>query len=54
MYLGDSIHYIIALSEKEKITVFLKQKDTAQEQLSFSKGDKVSVSWHKNSAVILA
>ncbi len=54
MYLGDSIHYIIALSETEKITVFLKQKDTAQEQLSFSKGDKVSVSWHKNSAVILA
>ena len=54
MFLGDSIHYIIALSEKEKITVFLKQKDTAQEQVSFSKGDKVSVSWHKDSSVILA
>jgi len=54
MYLGDSIHYIIALSEQEKITVFLKQKDTAQEQVSFSKGDRVSVSWHKDSAVILA
>ena len=54
MYLGDSIHYIISLSERENITVFLKQKDTIQEQVSFTKGDKVSVSWHKNSAVILA
>jgi len=53
MYLGDSFHYIIALSEKEKITVFLKQKETAQNQVSFSKGDKVLVAWHKNSAVIL-
>jgi len=53
MYLGDSIHYIIALSQLEKITVFLKQKDTAQGQTSFAKGGKVSISWHKDSAVIL-
>ena len=54
MYLGDSVHYSVALSEKEQITVFLKQKDTAQEQVSFAKGDQVSVSWPKNSVVILA
>jgi spermidine/putrescine transport system ATP-binding protein len=53
MYLGDSVHYIIALSEKEKVTVFLKQSDTSQKQVSFSKGDKVHLSWHRTNSVIL-
>jgi spermidine/putrescine transport system ATP-binding protein len=54
MYLGDSIHYIIELSEHEQVTFFLKQRETGEKQMSYSKGDTVYVSWHKNSPVILA
>jgi len=53
MYLGDSIHYIIALSEAESITVFLKQRASGRQQISYAKGDSVQVSWHRDSAVIL-
>jgi 23S rRNA G2069 N7-methylase RlmK/C1962 C5-methylase RlmI len=54
MYLGESIHYIIELSEHEQVTFFLKQRETGEKQMSYSKGDTVYVSWHKNSPVILA
>ena len=54
IYLGDSMHYVIALSPREEITVFLKKERTAQQQVSFSIGDKVLVSWHRDDCVILA
>ena len=53
IYLGDSLHYVIALSPKENITVFLKKERTGQQQVSFSVGDKVLVSWHRDDSVIL-
>jgi spermidine/putrescine transport system ATP-binding protein len=53
IYLGDSIHYVIALSPKENITVFLKNESAAYQQISFSVGDKVQVSWHRDDSVIL-
>jgi spermidine/putrescine transport system ATP-binding protein len=54
IYLGNSIHYVIALSPQEKITVFLKNESAARQQISFSEGDKVLVSWHRDDSVILA
>ncbi len=53
IYLGESIHYVIALSAKENIAVFLKKERTGQQQISFSIGDKVLVSWHRDDSVIL-
>jgi spermidine/putrescine transport system ATP-binding protein len=53
IYLGDSMHYLIALSPREEIAVFLKRESRAQQPLSFSVGDKVLVSWHRNDSVIL-
>ena len=53
IYLGDSSHYVIELSPQENITVFLKKERTGQQQLSFSVGDQVLVSWHRNDSVIL-
>ncbi|MEJ2101984.1 MAG: TOBE domain-containing protein [Desulfobacterales bacterium] len=53
IYLGDSSHYVIELSPEENITVFLKKERTGQQQLSFSVGDHVLVSWHRNDSVIL-
>jgi spermidine/putrescine transport system ATP-binding protein len=54
IYLGDSSHYVIALSPTENITVFLKKERSGQQQISFSVGDKVLVSWHRDDSVILA
>jgi len=53
IYLGDSIHYVIALSPEEKLTVFLKSERTAHQHTSFSVGEKVLVSWHRDDSVIL-
>lgn len=53
IYLGDSSHYVIALSPAENITVFLKKERTGQQQVSYSVGDKVLVSWHRDDSVIL-
>ena len=53
IYLGDSSHYVIEISPKEQVTVFLKKERTGQQQLSFSVADQVLVSWHRNDAVIL-
>jgi spermidine/putrescine transport system ATP-binding protein len=54
IYLGDSIHYVIALSPVENITVFLKKESAGNRQTLFSVGDKVLVSWHRDDSVILA
>ena len=54
IYLGDSVHYVIALSPAEKITVFLKKGSAAYQQIFFSVGDKVLVSWHKDDSIILS
>jgi spermidine/putrescine transport system ATP-binding protein len=53
IYLGGSTHYVIALSTEEQVTVFLKNEGPAQQQISFSVGDKVRVSWHRDDCVIL-
>jgi spermidine/putrescine transport system ATP-binding protein len=53
IYLGDSSHYVIALSPEDKITVFLKKERTGQQQISYSVGDRVLVSWHRDDSVIL-
>ncbi|NIO05298.1 MAG: polyamine ABC transporter ATP-binding protein [Proteobacteria bacterium] len=53
IYLGGSIHYVIALSAEEKVTVFLKNERTAGQQPSFSVGERVTVSWHRDDSVIL-
>jgi len=53
IYLGESIHYVIALSLKENITAFLKKERTGQQQILFSVGEKVLVSWHRDDSVIL-
>jgi spermidine/putrescine transport system ATP-binding protein len=53
IYLGDSLHYVIALSPRENIAVFLKKERSGQQQISFSVGDKVLVSWHRDDSVIL-
>ncbi len=53
IYLGGSTQYVIALSPKEQVTVFLKNERTAQQQTSFSVGDQVWVSWHRDDCVIL-
>ena len=53
IYLGDSIHYVISLSDKETITVFLKNRSSGQRQAIFSQGDKVYVSWLREDAIIL-
>ncbi len=53
IYLGGSIHYVIALSPEEKVTVFLKSERTADQKASFSVGEKVVVSWHRDDSVIL-
>jgi spermidine/putrescine transport system ATP-binding protein len=54
IYLGNSMHYLIALSPREQIAVFLKKESAARPTLSFSEGDNVLVSWHRNDAVILS
>jgi spermidine/putrescine transport system ATP-binding protein len=53
IYLGESIHYIIALSAKENIDVFLKKERAGPQKIVFSVGDKVHVSWHRDDSVIL-
>lgn len=53
IYLGNSMHYLIALSPSEQIAVFLKRESAARPPLAFSAGDKVLVSWHRNDSVIL-
>jgi spermidine/putrescine transport system ATP-binding protein len=53
IYLGESIHYVVALSPKENITAFLKKERTGQQQILFSVGEKVLVSWHLDDSVIL-
>jgi spermidine/putrescine transport system ATP-binding protein len=53
IYLGDSTQYVIVLSPKEQVTVFVKNETTAQQQASFSVEDKVWVSWHRDDCVIL-
>jgi spermidine/putrescine transport system ATP-binding protein len=53
IYLGDSSHYVIALSPEDNITVFLKKERTGQQQISYSVGEKVLVSWHRDDTVIL-
>lgn len=53
IYLGDSSHYVIALSPEDRITVFLKTERTGQQQISYSVGEKVLVSWHRDDSVIL-
>ncbi len=53
IYLGDSSHYVIALSAQDHITVFLKKERTGQQHISYSVGDKVLVSWHRDDSVIL-
>jgi spermidine/putrescine transport system ATP-binding protein len=53
IYLGESIHYVVALSPKENITAFLKKERTGQQQILFSVGEKVLVSWHRDDSVIL-
>ena len=53
IYLGDSVHYVIALSPEDEITVFLKNERAAHRQTSFSVGEKVLVSWHRDDCVIL-
>jgi spermidine/putrescine transport system ATP-binding protein len=53
IYLGDSMHYTIALSSQEEITTFFKNQRSAVRQLSFTVGDQVLVSWHKDDSVIL-
>ncbi len=53
IYLGDSMHYTIALSSKEEITTSIKNQRTAVGQLSFAAGDQVLVSWYKDDSVIL-
>ena len=53
IYLGDSSHYVISLSAQDHITVFLKKERTGQQHISYSVGDKVLVSWHRDDSVIL-
>lgn len=53
IYLGGSIHYIVALSEKEQITVFLKNRSSIMQQREFAEGEPVKVSWHRDDSVIL-
>jgi spermidine/putrescine transport system ATP-binding protein len=53
IYLGDSMHYTIALSSQEEVTTFFKNQRSAARQLSFAVGDQVLVSWHKDDSVIL-
>jgi spermidine/putrescine transport system ATP-binding protein len=54
IYLGDAMHYVIALSAAEEIKVFLKKERAAAQQVSFAVGDKVMVAWHRDDCVILA
>ena len=53
IYLGGSTQYVIALSPKEQVTVFLKNERNTDQQTSFSAGEKVWVSWHRDDCVIL-
>ena len=53
IYLGGSTQYVIVLSPKEQVTVFVKNERTAQQQTSFSVGDQVRVSWRRDDCVIL-
>jgi len=53
IYLGGSIHYVIALSPQEEVTAFLKNEKTASQPRSFSVGEKVVVSWHRDDSVTL-
>jgi spermidine/putrescine transport system ATP-binding protein len=53
IYLGDSSHYVIALSSEDQVTVFLKKERTGQQQISYSVGDRVLVSWYRDDSVIL-
>ncbi len=53
IYAGSSIQYIITLSEREKITALLKNERASNTENVFSVGDKVSVSWDRDDAVIL-
>jgi spermidine/putrescine transport system ATP-binding protein len=53
IYLGDSIHYVIALSARENINVFLKKERAGTQKSAFSVGEKVRVLWHRDDSVIL-
>jgi spermidine/putrescine transport system ATP-binding protein len=53
IYLGESLHYVVALSSREDINVFLKKERTGSQKTAFSIGDKVHVSWHRDDSVIL-
>jgi spermidine/putrescine transport system ATP-binding protein len=53
IFLGDVIHYVIALSDGDRIKVNLKNKRTGDRPVVFQEGDKVLVSWHPDDCVIL-
>ena len=54
IYLGDAIHYQIALSDSDLVKVYLKNKRTGDRPGVFAEGDKALVSWHPDDCVILA
>ncbi len=53
IYLGESIHYVIALSPEEKVMAFLKNERSPHQQVLFSVGEEVLVSWHRDDCVVL-
>jgi len=54
IYLGNSLHCVIALSDREKITVYLKNEGAASPKIAFAAGDQVLVAWRRDDGVILA
>ena len=53
IYLGDVIHYVISLSDGDRIKVYLKNKRAGDRPDVFNEGDQVLVSWHPDDCVIL-
>ncbi len=54
LYLGDSIHYLIGLSERETVTAILKNEGSAaRHRPELAVGDQALVSWHRDDSVLL-
>lgn len=53
-FLGGSVNYVISLSDKERVTVDLKNERRPHQPVSFSLGDSVMVAWHQDDCIILS
>ena len=52
-FLGGSVNYVITLSNREHVTVDLKNESRTHGSVSYSMGDSVTVAWHQDDCIIL-